>query len=135
MTVAQPEVQAMSINMPLLERTLRHIEAHPEQWDQKTWYCGTAGCFAWHAAVLAGGEPLPNAPAYVRAEDDDPPEHVYPCGTFGLVETAVHETAVHVADRATRVLGLPDDSRLFAFNNTLDDLRRIVEDLARRAAS
>lgn len=121
----------MTINVPLLRKTLEHIEAHPEEWNQSAWACGTAGCFAWHAAMLdgAGNPPDPFNQEYVPAEPGDDPDQ--------LVEIASTQT-VHVADRATRVLGL--DSRvvessggLFRYDNTLDDLRRIVADLTAEA--
>lgn len=43
----------------LLQRSLDHITEHPEQHDQTTWARRTptgdiVGCFAYHAAVLAG---------------------------------------------------------------------------------
>lgn len=122
----------MTVNVPLLRKTLEHIEAHPEEWNQSAWACGTAGCFAWHAAMLdgAGDPPDPLNPEYVPAEPGDEPER--------LVEIRSTQT-IHVADRATRVLGLPSASvegqgGLFRYDNTLDDLRRIVGELSEETA-
>lgn len=45
-------------NADLAYRVLDHIDAHPESWNQTVWYrqneCGTAGCFAGWAVMLAG---------------------------------------------------------------------------------
>lgn len=49
-------------NYPLLRKTLEHIEAHPEEHNQMYWgektACGTTLCFAGHAVLLAGAEPV-----------------------------------------------------------------------------
>lgn len=48
-------------NNELLEATMQRIEAHPEKHDQSAWFtvneCGTAFCFAGHAAIEAGAKP------------------------------------------------------------------------------
>lgn len=44
-------------NIELLDKVLKHIEDHPETWNQKDWRCGTSYCFAGHAAVLSGWKP------------------------------------------------------------------------------
>jgi hypothetical protein len=41
-------------NAELAWRVLDHIDAHPEQWNQGHWWCGTGGCFAGWSVVLAG---------------------------------------------------------------------------------
>ena len=48
-------------NVPLIRKTLEHITAHPEEWDQTTWAterqgCGTAFCFAGHVVNSEGHE-------------------------------------------------------------------------------
>lgn len=43
-------------NAELAYRVLDHIDAHPESWDQETWYCETSACFAGWAALLSGLE-------------------------------------------------------------------------------
>lgn len=40
-------------NAELAYKVLDHIDAHPEQWDQKHW-CGTAMCFAGWTVALSG---------------------------------------------------------------------------------
>ena len=112
----------MTVNVPLLRKTLEYVESHPEEWDQSTWICGSAGCFAWHAAMIDGAEPLTANPEYVRADNDDPPDKVHPAD--GDAYPVDH---IHVAARAARVLGFgPELPALFRASNTLDDLRRIV---------
>jgi hypothetical protein len=110
----------VTVNVPLLRKTLEHIEAHPEEWFQGVWSCGTAGCFAWHAAMLDGAEPIKGFPSYVPADSDDPSDDVYPASDD-------HPACVHVAPRAARVLGIGSEAHpLFRASNSLDDLRRIV---------
>ena len=46
------------MNIELLDRALAYIDKHPEEWDQRTWDCGTAACIAGHTARLSG-ESLP----------------------------------------------------------------------------
>lgn len=43
-------------NVALLQATMAYIEKNPEQHDQNNWItaCGTAFCYAGHAAILAG---------------------------------------------------------------------------------
>jgi hypothetical protein len=45
-------------NTELLRKTLEHITAHPEEWEQTWWAtrrsCGTAYCLAGHVAVATG---------------------------------------------------------------------------------
>lgn len=122
---------AVTVNVPLLRKTLEHIEAHPEEWDQSSWSCGTSGCFAYHAAMISGGEPVDMYLGYVVSEEDDPSDQVY-------LAAIGRPAMVHVATRAVRVLGLdehPGDTRLFNGDNTLDDLRRIVAELSGDGAS
>lgn len=46
------------VNVPLLRKTLEHIEAHPEEHNQRVWAvrtsCGTAACLAGWVVQLAG---------------------------------------------------------------------------------
>lgn len=116
----------MTVNAKLLTKTLDFVEANPGLWDQGTFRCGTTGCFAWHAALLAGAKPFPDSSfAYVIAEDDDDPREI-------VNSRAWHRKhrydVVHVAQRAERVLGLSTSQaiRLFYVSNTLDDLRDAV---------
>lgn len=40
-----------------LRTALEYIKAHPDEWDQSTWFCGTTACLAGHIALLDGWEP------------------------------------------------------------------------------
>lgn len=108
-------------NAPLLLKTLHHIEAHPEEWVQETWHCGTTACYAGHAVIIDGGEWYPHGSALLIARDDDPAEDVWhdPCGSTSVIQ---------VAHRARHILGLTHEQavRLFSYDNTLDDLRAEV---------
>lgn len=59
-TTMSSEITTPVRNIPLLRKTLEHIEAHPEEHNQEFWAlktpCGTAFCFAGHAVQLAGYE-------------------------------------------------------------------------------
>lgn len=105
----------MTLNVELLDRTLAHIEAHPEEWDQGAWRCETGLCFAGTAAVLSGAKWL------------------HPLGhqQDHWVRGRGSQQSEPAAWRAQRLLGLDEDQadELFAAHNTLDDLRRIVADL------
>lgn len=104
-------------NVPLLLKTLNHIEHHPEEHDQEKWICGTTACFAGHAVLIDGGVPAPDRNGvFVKARDDDDPECVIQ--RLGGPVTAVR-------DRAIRILGLTcrQAGDLFDGGNTLDDLR------------
>lgn len=53
---------AVKKNWELLLNTFEKILDNPESWDQANWAttCGTAYCFAGHAALLAGGKQIRN---------------------------------------------------------------------------
>lgn len=112
----------MAPNVPLLRQTLAHIEANPETWDQARYRratdCGTAYCFAGWAAELSGVK-------WTTPADDFFAGFVLD-GDAG--ETCVDEVAA-------RLLGIEhtrddfEDIPLFDGGNTLDDLRRIVDEL------
>lgn len=55
----------MAANTELLERVLRYIELHPEEWDQDNWRCGTSFCFAGHTALLSGWKPTQTEPSEI----------------------------------------------------------------------
>lgn len=48
----------MTVNVPLMLKTLDHIHEHPEEYDQREWAtrtaCGTKACFAGTAVRIAG---------------------------------------------------------------------------------
>jgi hypothetical protein len=44
-------------NATLAYKVLDHIDAHPENWNQAHWWCGTSGCFAGWTVQLSGETP------------------------------------------------------------------------------
>lgn len=114
-------------NWPLLDKTLAHIEANPEQHVQWFYRCRTGMCFAGWAVELDGGKWYSNDPSLYCADllvtnEEDPPED---CGSFDGTRV------IDVADRARRILGLDAEaaSDLFAATNTIDDIKMILDEL------
>lgn len=101
------------INVPLLDKVLSHLIAHPDEWQQQSWArrsaCGTAYCVAGHVAVMTG-------------HDVD-----WGHDTFGSPALTTAGELIPVV--AQRELGLTDVQRslLFAGTNTLGDLFWLAE--------
>lgn len=97
-----------------LHATLNRVEARPTEWDQRRYarrFDGVARyCFAGHAAILAG----------------DPPDLIWKFESPYTVSGRLISTV------AREWLGLDERAayRLFAPFNTLDELRRLVAELA-----
>ncbi|XVQ07305.1 hypothetical protein ACQP1W_32450 [Spirillospora sp. CA-255316] len=113
-------------NVDLLKRTLAHIEAHPEEWDQNEWCteldCGTAYCFAGWAIKLDGRATFTAVNDFVIDEDGTSQDtDDYAAGLLGIKSL----------ERAERDC----EEHLFAADNSLDDLRRIVGELCAEAES
>jgi hypothetical protein len=105
-------VNAPKPNAALAYAVLDQIDAHPEQWDQATWDCGTSACFAGWAVRLSGG--ISDASNVV----DGPAELI----------------GMHVEYAAYRVLGIGFDGIdagewLFDPDNGREDLARMVEEI------
>jgi hypothetical protein len=113
-------------NIDLLRKTMAHIEAHPETWEQAHWVsdkgCGTAYCFAGWTAALSGASI--DSKGHVDLPD-------------GM--------RMHVSDYAAQLLGIPlqdtfadavlEVDHLFNGDNDLDALRRIVDELCAEGSS
>ena len=105
-------------NTELAYRVLDQIDAHPENWNQNEWQCGTAACFAGWAIRLSGGT-MSGSQYDVWVAD-------------GLPELRGEQ-----ASRAAEsLLGLPvgeydncDDEHLFDPDNTREDLGRLVAEI------
>lgn len=107
------------INVPLLRKTLEHITAHPEEWNQDVWAkrteCGTACCLAGTALAIQG---------YEFDWDNNGPlmsllgESFWLTDGRGIDEAAIEE------------LGLTNDEadRLFDGDNSLHTLWSLAED-------
>lgn len=104
-------------NKTLLKQTLEHIKANPESWDQSSWFCGTAACFAGHACLLSGDRPGPEIPFAFK-------------GAINDVITA-EGVQKFTQDRAEELLGISQREADFLFyqDNRLGDLERMVDNL------
>jgi hypothetical protein len=106
-------------NTELLVRTLAHIEAHPDEWDQLHWArlapCGTAYCFAGTALALAGKAEFQWGS---RAVD-----------SMEFAEQMADGEDIGTAAQRLLDLDMDDADALFDPNNTLDHLRQIVGQL------
>jgi hypothetical protein len=111
-------------NAELAYRVLDHIDAHPEQHDQRVWIenrseCGTAACLAGWVCLLSG-----DRPDFDHEEDEA-------CEVF----LGKGDSAMPVAERAASLLGIPYDewesfgNPLFSQYNTREDLGRLVEEI------
>ncbi|WP_059007905.1 hypothetical protein [Streptomyces specialis] len=127
-------------NAALLRATLRHIRTHPETWIQMDYRRGSAGCFAYHAALLAGAQLASPAATVERRPSGKPwPNHdpyLVPnrsARDLGFTQ----DEKIHLADFARRALDLDDESActLFDAANSLADLERLVDALTSQSAS
>ncbi|WP_049577376.1 hypothetical protein [Streptomyces sp. SBT349] len=121
-------------NADLLRRTLAHIKAHPEQWDQTAFRCGSTGCFAFHAARLAGAELTAPEPDIVRCGSTIPNSNsrvVFNDAARSLGFTE-NDPWLGIGEFARRALALTDAeaSALFAASNSFGDLAELVEEYA-----
>lgn len=55
-------------NSALAYQTLDHIKAHPEEWNQGVWHCGTSHCFAGLVEVFTTGEDVSSESTWDVAE-------------------------------------------------------------------
>lgn len=118
-----------AVNAEALLDAVDHVKAHPEEWDQDEYRCGTGMCIAGHGAERAGGRwatsPLATHSACLIAEPGDDRLHVGMCG---------QPTHIHASRRARRVFGLTvgDAVELFWSHNTLARIEVIVYTVAGR---
>jgi len=122
-----------TVNLAVLDAALAHIEANPEQHEQRWWFsraqgCGTAMCLAGTIAWQAGWKPI--SPEDWSTTTDDYGNPVKICAL--VAKDGVDR---HVGTLARELLGLDGDDadNLFGAYNTLADLRRIRDELAERA--
>ncbi len=101
-------------NAELAYMVLDQIDAHPETWNQGTWDCGTAACFAGWAVRISGGVSEERViDTYVVAG----PEHV----VDRPVSTAAELLLRHSCGTA--------EGDLFDPFNTREDLGRLVAEI------
>lgn len=112
------------LNKDLLERTMSYIEAHPEEHDQTRWAnaCGTAFCFAGHAAILSGA---------TRPQGLNSFWGITPDGRAVDYFETTEDGALLAFGYARQKLGLnfPQASALFSSANTVESLREMVDAL------
>lgn len=113
-----------TLDVELLQRTMAHIEAHPEQHNQYEWVatdpdCGTAACFAGWAAILKFGESV--------IHDDGLPHFKLPA-PYDRDASGVPRA---MSEQAAALLGLTLDQAhtLFDAGNSREALRLMVNDL------
>lgn len=119
-------------NVQLLQDTMAHVEQHPEEHNQDCWVnpCGTAFCYAGHAAILAGAA----RPTRQLARSDNAwfvdPETLESVGT-----RQPSESAVEVGDFAELKLGITnaESEVLFDGYRTVKELRKLVDALCANA--
>lgn len=108
----------------ILAGAMAHIDAHPEEWNQLTWICGTTACLAGRIAIMAGAKP----------------GYGYDQG-YSITGVWYLGEAMHVSDVAEIAAGLThaEAQYLFAPDRTRDELRqataRLTEDLAIEASA
>ena len=111
------------LDIPLARKTIEHIEAHPEEWEQSEWICKTGMCYAGHSAHFAGAEaPEGRWGDALSARVTGPAIDEF---------STPYDGWVHISDYAQHVLGLADGeaARMFWSDNSLDDLRGMVTSL------
>lgn len=118
-------------NVTLLQNTMKFIEEHPEQHNQAHWVtaCGTAFCYAGHAAILSGAS-LPQG-------------DVMDLGQYWIIDLVSLQSrggnaydirdgvALPVDVFAAERLGITDDEAevLFEGDRTITGLRALVDAL------
>lgn len=115
------------MNLEKLDEAIAYIEEHPERWGQRDWFyrgdggCGTAACLAGTIALLDGWQPTSWCPKWDGGESSG-----------SAVKDGVED---YVENIATAILGIrpapgPDLHPLFEVENTLDDIKRVRDELA-----
>jgi hypothetical protein len=101
-------------NMSELEATLGYIEAHPEEWDQKNWFCETAACFAGITVIRHGWQPV----NWYHLPSGKVTSEIHRDGEEGYASVV-----------ASQILDLTHNQAcaLFVCDNTLDDLKQAIK--------
>lgn len=132
-----PEPAGLEPNIPLLRKTLEHIEAHPEEWKQETWRCATGMCFAGWAVTIAdrqwAADKNSSFGSFVVADENDRnamgTENIYKSEP-GVLHPGI-ERIVNCDDAAIRELGISEDDAdvLFDSDNDLHSLKLYVAEI------
>jgi len=117
------------INVELLKLGMKAVEEAAVQgtWNQKTWRCGTSMCFAGWVIEISGREWVPGTQHVVATPEEiaDGDAFYSDGGAMAMAPSAV----------AQDLLGITSTwaNTLFHENNTLNDLRHMVDSLTRIA--
>lgn len=128
----------MTVNLELLNDTLKVIKLNPELHGQSTWVskaehttCGTTMCFAGHAAVLAGAE-IPDPKKHTIDDwfvaKDENNSYLNMSQVYYANDAVPNQ---HVQDFATKALGISSEERdyLFEADRTMDEIELAVQEL------
>lgn len=91
----------MTINVPLLRKSLEYLTEHPEEHDQEAWAfrapsCGTTYCLAGHVVRLAGHQIKWQRPDEMTVEHEEVASQVRePVLIDGTSETRISAVAAH----------------------------------------
>jgi hypothetical protein len=113
---SRPRTDTMA-NVPLLRKVIEHITEHPSEWGQGNWglktACGTSHCFAGHAAILSGYEPV-----WVHTWDgENAPQVMLAVSRHGYTEDNPFHAAADLLELT------PEEALdLFSCDNTMRDL-------------
>jgi hypothetical protein len=119
------------MNLAKLDEAIAWAETHPEQHDQSRWFvrtdCGTAACLAGTMAILGGWKPVD----WYRWDDGSESTVMVSKGdrkflvdmvALSLIDPAVEPDGAGAVDHPAL--------QLFGAQNTLDDIKRIRDELA-----
>lgn len=131
----------MRINTDLLRKVLEHIKKYPATWRQMSWVslpldggCGTAFCFAGHAAHMSGFTPHPRRVSWTYLSEL-PEEIATAFRQWAPIHARDFEllpnSQIHISVMAEAVLGLSRNQGLLLFegDNSLETLEAIVNNL------
>lgn len=111
-------------NVARLRRTLEHIKANPEQWNQNSW----PSCFAGWTVRLEMGD---------RMTAKERPAACSCCGPYMMLEVdgvPFEDEDIELRARQLLELKYDDADELFYSGNTMDDLESMVASLTRVSA-
>jgi hypothetical protein len=97
---------------------LDYIEAHPEEWYQRAWICGTTACYAGWTAILGN-----------EGHEVKVPGSIYDRTRYSHIE--LDGERVHVSDCAAGLLGVDNNQafELFQGSNSLNTLKAVVREI------
>jgi hypothetical protein len=131
-------------NLLLLDEAIEQIELHPETWEQGDWRCKTGMCVAGWVVTKNGDEWATDL-----SEDYGSDLVLVPKGTEGVLNAITAEyytdngvtvpegmALIRADKRAEQLLGLevPSAHDLFGGGNSLDEIKRMREQMARGEA-